>query len=120
MVQYSLIKKLKKKVINDQEDWKRYRDDSWSISLNTSEIRETEKTSWMNDNIDKDKIKFTMDISQKELVFLDTKIRATEIDTGKVVLTSDIYSKKTDTHQYLSPKLCHPEHQIETIPIGVE
>ena len=37
--------------INEDEDWKRYRDDSFSISLRTCEERETEKTKWRNENI---------------------------------------------------------------------
>ena len=32
------------------------------------------KTKWLNENIVKDKIKFTMECSQDEMVFLDTKI----------------------------------------------
>ena len=35
-------------------------------------------------------------------VFLDTKIIATPISEKQVVITTDIYSKKTDTHQYLN------------------
>ena len=30
-----------------------------------------------------------------------------------------MYSKKTDTHQYLSPNLCHPKNQTKNISIGV-
>ena len=30
-----------------------------------------------------------------------------------------MYSKKTDTHQYLSPNSCHPKNQTRNIPIGV-
>ena len=37
------------------------------------------KTEWLNENIVKDKIKFTMECSQDEMVFLDTKIVATPI-----------------------------------------
>ena len=44
------------------------------------------------------------------MVFLDTKIIATPI--SEVVITTDIYSKKTDTHQYLNPNSCHPKSQI--------
>ena len=32
---------------------------------------------------------------------------------------TDIYSKKTDTRQYLNPNSCHPKSQIMNIPIGV-
>ena len=64
--------KIEENIINENEDWKRYRDDSFSISLQTSKEREIEKTEWMNNNIVKDKIKFTMECSQDEMIFLDT------------------------------------------------
>ena len=49
--------KIEKNIINEDEDWKRYRDDSFSISLRTCKEREIEKTKWLNENIVKDKIK---------------------------------------------------------------
>ena len=112
-------KVIEENLINEQEDWKRYRDDSWSVSTNTSLEREQEKTEWMNDNIVKDKIKFTMEASQNEMVFLDTKVIPIEVNDRHVTLSTDIYSKKTDTHQYLSPRSCHPLSQVNSIPIGV-
>ena len=111
--------KIEENIINENEDWKRYRDDSFSIFLQSSREREIEKTNWMNDNIVKNKIKFTMECSQNEMVFLDTKIIATPISEKQVVITTDIYSKKTDTHQYLNPNSCHPKSQIMSIPIRV-
>ena len=60
-----------------------------------------------------------MECSQKEMVFLDTKISTTPISENRVILTTDIYSKKTDTHQYLNPKSCHPDSHTKNIPIGV-
>ena len=60
-----------------------------------------------------------MECSQDEIVFLDTKIVATPIANKKVVITTDLYSKKTNTHQYLSPNSCHPKNQTKNIPIGV-
>ena len=71
--------KIEENIINENEDWKRYRDDSFSISLQSSREREIEKTNWMNDNIVKNKIKFTMECIQNEMVFLDMKIIATPI-----------------------------------------
>ena len=73
----------------------------------------------MNNNIVKDKIKFTMECSQDEMIFLDTKIIATPISDKQVVITTDMYSKKTDTHQYLNPNSCHCKNQTKSIPIGV-
>ena len=106
-------------IINTNEDWKRYRDDSWSVSTETSLEREQTKTKWMNENIVKDKIRFTMDASQERMIFLDTTIFPTEVEGNKAFLASDIYSKPTDTHQYLSPLSCHPKSQIDSIPAGV-
>ena len=51
-----------------------------------------------------------MECSKDEMVFLDTKIVATPIADKKVVITTDMYYKKTDTHQYLSPNSCHPKN----------
>ena len=48
----------------------------------------------MNENIVKDKTKFTMECNQDEMVFLDTKIVATLIADKKVGITTDMYSKK--------------------------
>ena len=73
----------------------------------------------MNESIVKDKIKIKMECRQDEMVFLDTKIVATPIGDKKVVSTKDMYSKITDTHQYLSPSLCHPKNQTKNISIGV-
>ena len=53
------------------------------------------------------------------MVFLDTTIVATLIVDKKVVITTDMHSKKTDTHQYLSPNSCHPNDQTKNISIGV-
>ena len=58
----------------------------------------------------KGKMKFTKECSQDEMVFLDTKIVAIPIAEKKVVITTDMYSKKMDTHQYLSPTSCHPKN----------
>ena len=46
--------------------------------------KEIKKTKWMNENIVKDKIKFTME-SQDKIVFLDTKIVATPIADKKLL-----------------------------------
>ena len=105
--------KTEENIINEDEDWKRYRDDSFSISLRTCKDREIEKTKWMNENIAKGKIKFAMECSQDEMVFLDRNIVATLIADKKFVITTDMYSKKTDTHQYLSPNSCHPKSQTK-------
>ena len=50
-------------------------------------------------------IKFTSEVSHHEAHFLDVTIRKEE-DT----LITDLYSKPTDTHQYLHATSCHPKH----------
>ena len=60
-----------------------------------------------------------MECSQDQMIFLDTKIIATLISDKQVVITTDMYSKKTDTHQYLNPNSCHPKNQTKSIPIVV-
>ena len=82
--------------------------------MRTRKDTEIEKT---YENIVKDKIKFTMECSQDEMVFLDTNIVATQI--ADKIITTDMYSKKTFTHQYLSPNSCHPKNHTKNISIGV-
>ena len=38
-------------------------------------------------------------------------------DVGGSVFT-DVYSKPTDTHQYLESSSCHPRHVKQAIPYG--
>ena len=59
---------------------------------------------WMNENIVKDKIKFTMECSQDEILFLDKNIVATPIADKKVVITTDMYSKKNGHSPVSQPK----------------
>ena len=45
--------------------------------------------------------------------YLDVRV---ELESGK--LQTDVYSKPTDTHQYLDIKSCHPAHVKKAIPYG--
>ena len=73
----------------------------------------------MNENVVKDKIKFTIECSQDEMVFLYTKFVATPIADKKKVFSKQIcILKKRNTHQYLSPNSCHPKNRTKIIPIG--
>ncbi|XP_063416353.1 uncharacterized protein LOC134697996 [Mytilus trossulus] len=56
-------------------------------------------------------IKFTYEISDSKIFFLDT---TTSIKDG--VISTDLYCKPTDKHQYLSPQSCHPKHCTKSIP----
>ena len=109
--------------MNDEEDWKRYRDDSSSISLQTCKEREFEKTIRVNENIVKDKIKYTMEYNQDEMLFLDTKIdntNSSKTNSRQKSCYRNRYAlSKTDTHQYLSSNSCHRKNQTKNIPIGL-
>ena len=41
------------------------------------------------------------------------------VDEDKYIIPPSMYSKDTDTHQYLSPKSCHPVHITKNIPTTV-
>ena len=56
-------------------------------------------------------IKFTHEISNTTISFLDT---SNSLSEG--VLSTDLYSKPTDTNQYLLPSSCHPPHVTKSIP----
>jgi hypothetical protein len=58
-------------------------------------------------------IKFTHEVSKTKMSFLDT---TTTVKEGN--MTTDLYSKPTDKHQYLSPSNCHPKHCFMCIPFS--
>ena len=58
-------------------------------------------------------IKFTHKVSKAKTSFLDT---TTTIKEGN--MTTDLYFKPTDKHQYLSPSSCHPKHRFKSIPFS--
>ena len=70
-------------------------------------------TEYMNVKVLKDKIKFTLEHSETELVFLDTKVH---LKNG--FLIPEIYLKPTDSHEYLDPKSSHPLNVVK-IPYSV-
>jgi hypothetical protein len=57
-------------------------------------------------------IKFTTEFSTKEVAFLDTLVKINQ--EGKVYTT--LYTKPTDTHNYLLPSSAHPQHCISNTP----
>ena len=59
-------------------------------------------------------IKFTAEISTEQHVFLDTKTSL----VGNTI-SVDLYTKPTDTHQYLLPASCHPKHCCKNIPYSL-
>jgi hypothetical protein len=58
-------------------------------------------------------IKFTQEVSKTKISFLDT---TTTVKEGN--MTTDLYFKPTDKHQYLSPSSCHPKHCFKSIPFN--
>ena len=67
---------------------------------------------YMNAKVLKDKIKFTLKHSETELVFLNTKVH---LKNG--FLVPEIYSKPTDSHEYLNPKSSHPPNVVKIFHI---
>ena len=94
-----------------QRSWKRYLDDCFLIwDRNESDLNELNKL--LND-LDPD-IKFTLQKSSVEIPFLDVLIRK---ENNKI--TTDIYYKSTDTHQYLHFGSSHPRHIKRAIPYNL-
>ena len=77
----------------------------------------------MNDNICEDRIKFKIEEMGSDVKFLDTRLRMIKderyVDQNKYIIAPSMYSKDTDTRQYLSPKSCHPIHITKNIPTTV-
>ena len=59
-------------------------------------------------------IRFIVEVSNDKHVFLDTTSRFVD---DKVVV--DLYTKPTDSHQYLLPTSCHPPHCSNNIPYSL-
>jgi len=63
------------------------------------------------------RITFTITI-QKKITFLDTTVGTTvSIKGGKI--STDLYVKPTDTHQYLLSSSCHPYRTKRSIPYSL-
>ena len=98
----------------------RYRDDTFELSINGLEV-EREKTEWMNNNVD-ERIRVTDNLKEgvkEKTSFLDIAVQVMKDRERENKLITSTYSKPTDTHQYLSPKSCHPKQQTKHIPYGV-
>ena len=59
-------------------------------------------------------IRLTAELSNEEHVFLDTKSRLVGNN-----FDVDLYTKPTDTHQYLLPSSCHPKHCRRNVPYSL-
>jgi hypothetical protein len=59
-------------------------------------------------------LQFTHEVSKTKITFLDT---TTTVKEGNI--RTDLYSKPTNKHQYLSPSSCHSKHCFQSIPFGL-
>ena len=59
------------------------------------------------------RVKFTVSTPSQSVPFLDT---LTQITDNKI--HTDLYTKPTDSHRYISPKSNHPPHTFESIVYG--
>ena len=91
--------------------WLRYIDDIFFIWEHT----EPELIKWHQHlNSIHNTIKFTMEHSRKETSFLDTLVK---IDKNSNLYT-DLYTKDTDSHNYLMYDSAHPPHCKKNLPYG--
>jgi hypothetical protein len=82
---------------------------SWFRFIDDVDMKWTESEENLNrffDHVNKvlPTIKFTHETSRNNISFLDTYITC-----KNGIISTDIYNKSTDTHQYLSPQSC-PAH----------
>ncbi|XP_061187186.1 uncharacterized protein LOC133195360 [Saccostrea echinata] len=94
-----------------KENWKRYLDDCF-IFWTRSEEDLRKFHSVFNEL--HDSINFTNDMNRDSLPFLDILI----IKNGEDIST-DLFCKETDTHQYLDFRSCHPSHTKRNIPYNM-
>ena len=100
-----------KSEFNELKYFGRYRDDCLSLWCGTREKLE----SFFNFlNSLNDDLKFTMEIGNDKLCFLDLEIK---LENNKLHTT--VYSKPTDAHLYLHATSCHNKLSIKGIPKGV-
>ena len=89
--------------------WLRYIDDIFFIW----EHGETELKNWATYlNESHDRIKFTMEYSKEKVNFLDVTVKV-ETDNK---LSTDLYTKQTDSHSYLRYDSAHPPHCKKGLP----
>ena len=86
-------------------DWKRYRDETWDIEENVDEKDIVQFTEYMSTKVLKEKIKFTLEHSDTELLFLYTKVHLKNgfqfqkyirsQQTRKIALTQNLHTHRT-------------------------
>ena len=88
--------------------WWRFLDDIFTIWTHGRELLDKFLSRL---NLFHDTIKFTWTVSETCVPYLDMMVSLCD---GK--LTTDLYCKSTDSHQYLDRKSCHPNHVKRAIP----
>ena len=91
--------------------WMRYIDDIFFIWMH-GEAKLKEFIDHLNSS--HDTIKFTSKHSRDSISFLDVQVTLSEGG----VLSTDLFCKPTDTHQYLHKMSCHPWHTKKRSPIA--
>ena len=94
-----------------KHQWKRYLDDCFIFWDKTD--RELKDFHMLLNQLH-ESIKFTIETSEKELPFLDILI----IKQNNKIST-DLFYKETDSHQYLLFNSCHPSHTKRNIPFNL-
>ena len=89
--------------------WRRFRDDIICFWIGSEEENDLFDI-WLN-NLQK-KLRFTKERSIIKSIYLDLKLLIKGI-----FVTSEMYSKSSDSHAYLLPSSCHPTHICRNIPI---
>lgn len=91
-----------------ETSWFRFLDDCFIIWTESADLLE-EFTTILN-NLHPS-IKFTRETNKEKIPFLDILVKVTN-----GTISTNIYYKETDTHQYLNFKSCHPTHTKRNIP----
>lgn len=104
--------KLLNKSSHKPHTYKRFIDDIFLIWTHSLRLLE-EFIDTMNNS--HKTIKFTSEISESEIAFLDTTVFRIE---GTNRLAVKLYTKPTDTHAYLTYTSCHPKKMKDANPYG--
>ena len=103
-----LRKKILETSLHKPLSWYRFIDD---VDMKWTESDEELNSFITHANSIHPTIKFTHESSKTKISFLDT---TTTFENG--IISTDIHTKPTDKHQYLSPQSCHPTHCTKSIP----
>ena len=98
--------------LDEPEDWNRFRDDIYTPWIGTIE-QLNRFGRWLN-SIHKS-LKFTIKYSTSGMEFIELFVYS---DANNVLRTK-LYSKPSDTFNYLIPSSCHKTHIIENIPKNI-